>query len=157
MKRLLLFSTLSLLIVACVNQKNEKRYLPNEVEKAVYFNMPLADFKALKGSKAEIQDDGMDFRKVFFESVGGTLIEYFGYYFDADNNQPLYEIIIGYNDETTLNSEAVKLLGAPNYKDTEWRFELEKTHDILAWTFKKKLIIVALIPETEWHEEENPE
>ncbi|MFT5819338.1 MAG: hypothetical protein ACI8ZM_000561 [Crocinitomix sp.] len=156
MKRILLVTSISLLIFSCINQKKEKRYLPEEVEKAIYFNISLSDFKDLKGGKAEIQDDGMDFRKVFFEAVNGTLIEYFGYYFDTDNKQPLYEILIGYNDEATANVAAIKLLGTPNYKDTEWKFELDKTHDILAWIFKKKLIIVALIPETEWYEEENP-
>ena len=157
MKRFLIIAAISVFLIACVNRKNEKRYLPNQVDKAIYFEMPLADFKTLKDSKIESYDDGMSFRKVFFEAVNGTLIKYFGYYFDAEDDMPLYEVIIGYNDDATANTEAVKLLGDPNYKETEWKFELKNEHNILAWIFEKKLIITALIPKTEWYEDTNKE
>lgn len=157
MKRFLIIASISIFLIACVNRKNEKRYLPHQVDKEVYFGMPLADFKNLKGPKVEQHDDGMPFRKVFFEAINGTLIKYLGYYFDAEDDIPLYEVIIGYNDEATVNTEATKLLGEPNYKETEWKFELKKEHDILAWVFEKKLIITALIPKTEWYEDTNKE
>jgi hypothetical protein len=157
MKRLLLFTTLSLLFVACGNRQKEKRYLPTEVAEEVYFNMPLDDFKALKGSKVEQIDDGMSFRKVFFEQQNDGLVEFLGYYFDTEGESPLYEVIIGYKEEASVGAESVKLLGEPNYKEKEWKFEVNKSFDILAWTYEKKLIIVALIPDTEWYEDVNKE
>jgi len=72
--------------------------LPNEADEAVYFGMPLADFKTLKGTNIEQHNDGISFRKVFFGGVNGAAVKYFGYYFDAEDDRPLYEVIIGYND-----------------------------------------------------------
>lgn len=142
------------LLVSCASGKKTNRYLPEALETEINFGLPLADFLKIKVDKAELQNDGTDFRKVYFETVENQDITYFAYYFDAESTMPLYEVIIGYKTIDHLNKAAIQLLGQPNYKDTEWKITRENDFDLLAWRYKEKLVIAALIPDTEWYESE---
>lgn len=153
MKNYLSFFLISLLLFACGTSKKTSRILPDTVDQKIYFGMPLDEFKKLKADKVESVDDGMPFRHVFIEDIEHPELTNLGYYFDADNDKPLYEVLLIYKDEETMQRNAAEILGPPNYKETEWKIERENAPDMLAWTFKSKIIIVSLISGTEWHED----
>ena len=112
--------------------------------------MSLADFNALKGtSTADMQDDS--FRWVYLEKVSDDAdMTEIVYYFDKDGEQPLYEMIFIYKDTNARNAAADKLLGSPNFGE-EWKFETDP-HTLTAWKYKNKLVMAAVIPQTEWAE-----
>ena len=152
MKRILILPVLFLFLFSCQTQ----RYLPETVDEAIHFGMSLDDFKALKGDKVSLVEDEMTFRATYLEEINSGGLEYIGYYFDMDNHKPLYEVILIYKDEAQRDKVAKELLGEPNAEGgKEWRITPKKGDPIMAWTYKKKLIIAAQIPETEWHPDEN--
>lgn len=152
MRKNVLYIALFTLVFSCASGKKTNRYLPETLESSINFGLPLAEFIKIKGNKVELQNDGMDFRKVYFETVENQDITYFAYYFDAESTMPLYEVIIGYKTIDHLNKAAIQLLGQPNYNDTEWKITRENDFDLLAWRYKEKLVVAALIPDTEWYE-----
>ena len=150
MKQLLVYSFTFLMIFGC----GTERHLPKEMEAKTEFGMPLNEFLSFKNSKVEKQETGMGFRHVYYEEITGKDIAYIVYYFDADGEKPLYEVLIGYHDQQKRDAVARQLLGEPNSENnTEWQLKPEKGYEIKAWTYKDKLIITALIPETEWYED----
>ena len=150
LKSLLLVLTAAVLF-SCGSAKTAyKKYYPQSLSKSVYFNMPISEFHTLKGTKnSDFTDDS--FRLVYLEDVNEGNVESIVYYFDADGDMPLYEMIFIYKDEASRDAEAKKLLGAPNDGE-EWKFKMDP-YDMHAWNFQKKLVMVALIPNTEWGEE----
>ena len=150
MKKIIYAFVFALVVVSCAT----RRYLPDEVEKEVVFEMPLNDFLSIKNSKVEKFDDGMPFRHVYMEQLENASIDFIGYYFDADGEKPLYEVLIGCKNEADRDKMGESLFGARNAENnTEWHLKPKDFHEIKAWTFKNKLIITALIPNTEWYEE----
>jgi len=132
------------------------RYFPKEFDEKVEFGMILGSFERLKNDRVSKQDDGMPFRHVYLEEVTALPFEFIGYYFDDDNNKPLYEVIISYKDIKVRDQVARDLFGSPNAENnSEWHLKPKNGPEIKAWTHKQKLVIVALIPETEWHPDEN--
>lgn len=135
------------LLQGCASAK-----FPAALDKKVDFNMSLDYFNLLKGtSTADMQDDS--FRWVYNEEVNDDKLSNIVYYFDKDGSRPLYEMIFIYKDKNVRNKEANELLGYPN-NDGEWRLE-KAPYTIIAWNFESKLVMAALIPNTEWWEEEN--
>ncbi len=111
--------------------------------------MSLADFNNLKGtSTSDMKDDS--FRWVYLETVDDENMTDIVYYFDKDGDQPLYEMIFIYKDTIALNEAADQLLGPPN-DGKEWRIAKDP-YALTAWKYKTKLVMAALIPETEWAE-----
>lgn len=153
MKQITLLLSLFFILGACNTSKEAEIYLPESVRTGIHFGMTLEDFKTLKGDKVKLEDDGMSFRIIYSEAISNNPIEYVIYYFDADEEKPLYEVILIYKDEADRDAAAAELLGAPNFEEKEWRIEREKKETIWAWTFKNKLIVTALIPKTEWYED----
>ncbi len=151
-KTLFLFCTTLIIATSCSTSKNAYNDIyPKSLEEGVYFDMPLEEFKTLKSIDSSMMiDDG--FRSIYVENIKEGSVSDIVYYFDADKNAPLYEMIFIYNDTLVRNADAKALFGAPN-DGKEWRFN-RKPYDISAWTFKNKLIIAALIPLTEWADEE---
>lgn len=142
----------SFLLFSCVHTKTYKDLYPSALSKGVDFNMSLADFNKLKGtSTADMTDDS--FRWVYLESLNDDKVSDIVYYFDKDGDQPLYEMIFIYKDTTVRNSDAQNLLGAPN-SGKEWRLEMEP-YTVTAWKYMSKLVMAAIIPNTEWWDEEN--
>ena len=115
--------------------------------------MSLADFNARKGTSTADMQDNMSFRWVYLEEVNDEKLSNSIYYFDKAGTQPLYEMIFTYQDESVRDKEAMELLGPPNNKD-KWRLEKDP-YTIIAWKFKNKLVMAALIPNTEWWNEEH--
>ena len=138
----------ALSISSCATSGYQKHY-PEQLSKKVDFDMPLSDFNDLKGTSASDMKDE-SFRYVYVEEISDSELANIVYYFDKDGDQPLYEMIFVYKDTNTLNTAADKLLGDPNYGE-EWRLE-KKPYVLTAWKYKTKLVLAALIPNTEWAE-----
>ncbi|NVK85013.1 MAG: hypothetical protein HWE21_11875 [Cytophagia bacterium] len=141
---------------------NLKKLLPKEI-KTVTFGTPLDSFlKERPNAKEENQT--MDFRHVYIEEINSGNITSAVYYFDADlPGKPLYEIIVNFKDEATMELQANVLLGPSNYsgKDgnsKEWKFDLKKEeYPVHSWTFKNKIVYVMPLSGTEWNTNGNIE
>ncbi len=144
------FTALLLLsLSSCGSRRDYGEIYPEVLDKKVDFNMTISDFNTLKGiSTLDMQDDS--FRWIYHEKVQDSDVTDIVYYFDKDGTQPLYEMIFIYKDTATRNAAASELLGPTNYEG-EWRFT-DGPHTLSAWTYKTKLILAALIPNTEWNE-----
>jgi hypothetical protein len=129
--------------------------LPSEISSEIYFGMDLADFKENIGANATRFSDDNTFRLVYFQQINLPEITKIVYYFDADDNKPLYEIIIIYKNEKQPGKVANMLFGQPNFNRTDWRVKNQGNPEIWSWTFKNKLIVVANISNTEWSEDWN--
>jgi hypothetical protein len=128
-----------------------KKYFPTELQ-MLEFGMPLAEAVELRPGMQVTDNQGMDFRLVYLENMSGGDIESIGYYFDNEGEKPLYEFIINYKSEATRDQVASKLFGTPNYEETEWQYDSGEGFIVHAWTFKNKLVIVGILPNTEWAE-----
>lgn len=130
-------------------QKSPEKFLPKELKKSISFNMTMKEFLSKKDpSTLSYTDDG--FRHIYVETLNEGDITNIVYYFDKDDHEPLYEVILVYKDEATRDAASKKLLGNPNVKGSEWLKTHKKRKDVRAWTFKKKLIITQLLDKTEW-------
>ncbi|MCB0737348.1 MAG: hypothetical protein KDC92_07535 [Bacteroidetes bacterium] len=151
--RLVLGLLLVIGISSCsVFKRKQKRYLPDNIDKNVHFGMSLKEFKNLKGNKVSLYAEE-SFRKAYLENLNDDELVSIVYYFDEDGDKPLYEVILDYKDKNGRDEEAAELFGDPNDGD-EWSFKEAKPWPIKAWTYKSKLIVVAVIPNTEWWDEE---
>ena len=151
MLRFAFIGLLALLISSCGTTKAYGDLYPNGLDSKVYLGMPMNDFVELRGvTVSDFKDD--TFRKIYVDKATSEDITDIVYYFDADGDQPLYEMIFVYKDESTRDAEAKRLLGEPNNGE-EWKLEREP-YDVLAWKYKAKLILVSLIPDTEWADEQ---
>ena len=132
-------------------QKSPQKFLPKELRKSISFNMTMKEFLSKKDASTLSYTDG-GFRHIYLEEVDMDDISSIVYYFDKDDHEPLYEVILVYNDEATRDAAAKKLLGSPNTTGGEWLKSHKKRKDVRAWTFKTKLVIVQLLDKTEWAE-----
>lgn len=137
---------------ASLSEHPVRRYLPQEV-RDLYFGLSLATFLEQKRDLTRPEGE-MDFRIVLVEDFAEAQAESMVYYFDADDHEPLYEVIAIYPDVATRNTVAAELLGEPNHEGKEWRYDSGEGYQIWAWTFQKKLVIAAILPGTEWADEE---
>jgi len=128
-----------------------RRFFPPEVQN-LYFGMPINEFLGVRKNLSRVAEQDA-FRDILVEEYQGEQAEQGVYYFDTDGDMPLYEIILEYPTEKDRDRVASEYLGAPNYQDAEWRHESGEGYTIWAWTFKKKLIIAAILPDTEWADE----
>lgn len=135
---------------------NLKKLLPKEINK-ITFGTELNTFLKDRPNAKE-ENQSMDFRHVYVEEINSGNITAAVYYFDADlPGKPLYEIIVNFKDEATMELQANILLGASNYsgKDgnaKEWKFNLKKEdYPLHSWTFKNKIVYAMPFPGTEWN------
>lgn len=134
--------------------KGKSFQFPEEF-KGLEFNMSMKQVGAIRDLDSDQIQDG-DFRFTVYEPLENSEIEGAGYYFDAEGDKPFYELIIVYKSEELRDAAAQKLLGEPNFENnTEWQVRGKGPYEIRAWGFKTKLIIAALIPNTEWYEDVN--
>jgi hypothetical protein len=154
MKRsfLFLFSALILFSSCGIFKKVDTtdNFLPPEFEE-LEFGMSPTEVSELRPS-IKFMDQNFDFRAVYLEENPATTIKSAIYYFDADGNKPFYELIIEYPDIASRDAAAEALFGKPNMGG-EWYFEDKGPYPIKAWVFKEKLVVAALIPQTEWWED----
>ena len=135
-------------------KKNSKGLLPKS-HKDLWFGMPMAAFGEARPFDQDSLVKVMEFRHSLVKplppgNVNGlrTVV----YYFDAEGDAPLYEIILVYADEAKRDAAAAKLLGEPN-ADDEWHYPNHKGFPFRAWRYKNKLILAAALPGTEWEGE----
>ena len=161
MRKIWMLGLVALIFSSCITTKDKKNkdniinpYLP-KIFGELKFGMSLKDATTLRTTMAPINyiRDEFGFRKEYVESLDDPSIERVVYYFDAEGNQPFYEVIITYKTVEALNTDAKALFGAPNYEGTEWRFYSKEEQELQAWKFDKKLVIIAVLPGTEWSEE----
>ena len=105
-----------------------------------------------KRPNAQLQDDGMEFRRVYLEMVDDEDIQGFVYYVDAELSL-FYELIVIYKDEATREAAVNRLLGEVGFDGEEWTFEQKGAPTVRCWTFKEKIVYAACIPGTEWEDE----
>lgn len=159
-KKLLLFSLFFLVLFSCSTNKLSKQsegYIPEDPSlKNIYFGMSQREFLSITDqNKIAITDStSYNFRTVYAVKTGQKDLINIVYYFDMDKNRPLYEIIMEYSSEEKSKEIGEELLGNRNHKEnTEWFFERDDSFSIKAWNFKKKLVVTALIEDTEWYDE----
>ena len=112
----------------------------------------VADIQDLKSTNVQQES----FRTTAYQMASMGDIEGVAYYFDDADPQPLYEVLVMYKSEEARDAAASELLGKPNYENnTEWLLESGRGYQLRAWTFKNKLVLVALLPGTEWYEDMN--
>jgi hypothetical protein len=158
----LLFITLLLSNTSVIAQKktsNAINVLPPEINSAIYFGMNFADFKNVIGSdlvlESEIINNG--FRLVYTQKTKIPKIPVLIYYFANEQNIPLYEIIINYQNNEQAKKAATLLFGQPNFNQTEWRVKIKGFPEVWSWVYKNKLVVVAKIYGSEWFDEWNKE
>ncbi|MCC6411994.1 MAG: hypothetical protein IT270_10065 [Saprospiraceae bacterium] len=109
-----------------------------------------AAMENIKGLKK--LDPVMDFRTECLYPVNESGLNNITFYFDKDNHEPLYEIIMDFEDADTLAAFIAKDLGVSNHPrlDDHWVMSIspEGTAYIL-WRFENKLIFAANLPGTE--------
>jgi hypothetical protein len=115
------------------------------------FGMTLDAFKSLNKNAVESPSGDNPFRIELTDTKAGSGFTSVTYYFDAESNKPLYEMIIAYPTEEAMNAYVTAKLKTPNDGD-KWRWTTKEGHVFKAWTFGKKLILVLALPSTEWGE-----
>jgi len=132
-------------------QRSQLQYIPKQLHES-YLGMPFSDFKKARMVMAEKDSNGMDFRIEYTESIEDNDIRRVTYYFDKDNNLPLYEYIIEYKSGAKLQELVNQKYGTHN-DGNQWIFDSEEGFMIRVWTFENKLCIAGLIKGTEWWNE----
>ena len=118
----------------------------------------MADFQKENPKAAEAKDAVNTFRHVYVDELNSGGISSVVYYFDADlPGKPLYEIIVNYADEATMELNANILLGETNYsgkdgKSKEWKFDIKEDYPLHCWTFRNRIVYTYPILGTEWNE-----
>lgn len=101
---------------------------------------------------ADLKNDGFRYRwteELDAESPISKVI----YCFDDAEEKPLYELVIFYRDLAQRERWIGKNFGPPNSETgTEWEFILRSGLKVRAWRYEERLVVVGLIPGTEWTE-----
>jgi hypothetical protein len=104
----------------------------------------------IKGLKK--MDPVMDFRTECLYRVNESGLNDITFYFDKDNHEPLYEIIMDFEDADTLATFIAKDLGPSNHPrlDDHWVMSITpEGQAYILWRFENKLIFAANLPGTE--------
>ena len=115
------------------------------------FGMSLDDFTG-KNKTATLLDGKQSFRIEYQEIAPATDIRKVTYYFDADDNKPLYEMIIEFNSVESLNEHCSKKLGTAN-AGKRWTRTTKNGHTFKAWRFGTTLVYALGLPDTEWEKD----
>ncbi|MBN2461446.1 MAG: hypothetical protein JXB60_07545 [Candidatus Cloacimonetes bacterium] len=129
-------------------RKAQHRYIPEEFHN-IFLGMAMDNFIQIRENLV-LQESFIDFRSVITENINRNGIIGVTYYFDNDNQKPLYEMIIEYDSVNTRDNATKKMLGKPDLETGEWQFQSGEGFDIIAWELDNKLVIAAKLPGTEW-------
>lgn len=129
-------------------QRIQLQYIPTLLHES-YLGMPFSDFKKARMVLPDKDSNPNDFRIEYNEQIEGNDIKKLTYYFDKDNNQPLYEYIIEYRSQAKLQELMKQKYGKCN-DGSQWIFDSGEGFLIRVWTSDSKLCIVGLIKDTEW-------
>jgi hypothetical protein len=135
---------------ALAQEFNPKTVVPVKLTK-YDFGMTLKAFKEKNKTAVEILNTGNDFRIELKDVKAGSEFKSVTYFFNAENNKPLYEMIIDYPTEQAMNAYVTAKLKTPNDGD-KWKWTTKEGIVFKAWTFGKKLVFVLALPSTEWAE-----
>lgn len=127
-------------------------YLPVGLDH-VDFGQPRARFLEAYPDAKRDAGNSLDFRHVYVREDVHPNYQSVVYYFDADGEEPLYEIILNYRDVATRDRWIPSRLGPPNFRKSEWLFPTRGGYKLNVWTFGEKLIFAAILPGTEWDED----
>jgi hypothetical protein len=136
------------------SKKHSKGLLPDS-HKDLWFGMPMSAFGEARPFNPDSLVKVMEFRhSLVIEQPPGSVtgLRTVVYYFDAEGEAPLYEMILIYADEASRDEAAAKLFGPPN-ADKEWHFPKHKGFPFRAWPYQTKLVLAAALPGTEWEGE----
>jgi len=126
---------------------NAKTILPKSLSK-YSFGMSLDNFTGKNNAATRIVT-GTSFRIEYQDITPAKDIKKVTYYFDAENNQPLYEMIIEFNDQQSLNNHCSQKLGSPN-DGKQWKRTTKEGYTFKAWRFSNTLVYAMGLPSTEW-------
>lgn len=154
--------SVAIILIISMQLKGQSNYFPDAIDSKIYLGMTLTEFKAVSDMQRLKKDRIQTSRIAFFQPSADPNINAIIYYFDKDlRGNPLYEVIIRYEERKMAKKNARSLFGAPNFtkrqdgKLNEWRMTPENGPAIWAWTHKTTLVIVGKVPETEWSKEWN--
>jgi|GEM_PF-3183957 len=126
---------------------NAKAILPKALSK-YSFGMSLDNFTN-KNKVATAVENGMSFRLEYQDAAPAKDIKKVTYYFDAENNKPLYEMIIEFKDLQSLDAHCSQKLGTPN-DGKQWTQTTKEGYTFKAWRFGNTLVYALGLPSTEW-------
>ena len=115
------------------------------------FGMSLDDFTK-KNKSATTAEGSMSFRIEYQDKDAANDIKQVTYYFDAENNKPLYEMIIQFNNAQSLDAHCAKKLGSAN-DGKQWKWTTKEGYIFKAWRFSNTLVLALGLPSTEWEKE----
>ena len=159
-KNVLLYCFIVFILLQCVTttdhttrDKKPQDSLLIEQLYPLYLGMPMTEFDAVKKDKAQPinQDSIMDFRIEKKEIYVDEIVESVIYYFDAENNNTLYEFIIYFHKDFDLKNYVRDRYGITKAYDQK-SFDSGEDFTILIWYFKNTLVIAGKIAGTEWEE-----
>ena len=127
-----------------------KKVVPKSLSK-YDFGMSLDEFSQ-KNKVASIGRHDVPTRIEYKDADPDKDIKQVTYYFGADNNQPLYEMIIAFNNVESLNEHCSKKLGAPNDRN-QWKWTTRQGYTFKAWRFGTTLVLALGLPSTEWEKD----
>ena len=131
----------------------QQKYLPYPF-KYLYLGMPIEEFKKAN-PKAKIQEhNALNYRIVAEEFSPSSEIKEIIYYFDTEDQNPLFELIIEYNDTTQHDKVVKELYGEPNFHNNRWKIDVHEGFDMMIWEHETKLVIVGKIDHTEYTHKE---
>ena len=131
---------------------SQQKYFPDEF-KNLWFGMSISDFRKATKVKLTPEPALMSFRIEYVQNeFDNPELKEVTYYFDDDGENPLYEMIIEYHSASQRDRVAASVLGPPN-EGEEWKFDSGEGFDLRAWQFRNKLVIIGVLPGTEWEEE----
>lgn len=127
--------------------------LPKEIQE-VAFNEELMQFMSTRpNAVAQEAENGSP--NTYLEPMHSEDITSIIYYFDAEQpRMPLYEVVVNFKDEVSMELHANILLGSSNHtgKDghsKEWTFDLNGGHILHCSTFENKIVYKMPISNTE--------
>lgn len=147
----LLIGCMICLLAAANLEAQPKRSLPKAL-KGLEFGMSLAEFAEIRGN---LRTEDLQFDKIRYrwaeKGSKDKAISKVIYYFDDEEEKVFYECIIFYNNLQKREAWLDKNYGPPNAENnTEWRFVADEGYELRAWRFEDRLVIVAVLPGTEW-------
>ena len=136
--------------ISSAQKFNTKTVVPKSLNQ-FNFGMSLDDFTK-KNKSASSTEGRLEFRIEYLDKNAGDNIKQVTYYFDAENEKPLYEMIIQFNDVAALDAHCSKKLGAAN-DGKQWKWTTKEGYTFKAWRFGSTLVLALGLPSTEWEKE----
>jgi len=115
-------------------------------------DMPLETMlKSIKDMKKSA--DVLDFRTEYTLVLNENGLKDLTFYFDKENHQPLYEVIMEFDNADTLEALCIMDLGPSNHPTLVEHWIMNLNREGLAfilWRFENKLVMAANLPDTEF-------